>query len=77
MAMYIFTDASVNQKHNIAIGSYLILDNLESINIDINNIQHIQFESKSSTIAPFPAAPNLCNCTIVLFMSLLASFPKS
>ena len=52
--MHIFTDSSVNARHNVAIGSYLFLDNIDLVDHSIkNNIKHIQFNSRSSTIAEF------------------------
>lgn len=49
--MYIFTDSSVNQQSNKAIGSYLILNNLDNGNY--TDIKFIEFDSRSSTIAEF------------------------
>jgi hypothetical protein len=45
--MHIFTDSSVNQTLNKAVGAYTILNNLE----DPINMKYIILESNSSTIA--------------------------
>lgn len=60
--MHIFTDTSVNPSFNIAVGGYLILDDLSQFSLENldsklikdnlkSQINYIQFESRSSTIA--------------------------
>lgn len=50
--IYVFTDSSVDPKSNRAIGSYIFLNNIDTIDIDTNQIKHIEFEA-TSTMAEY------------------------